>query len=495
MACGGGPCSAEGAGEVRETLRPPLATRLRPADWIALDVVAATAYLGLFAGWVLPRASLLLSSNAAHAPGLPGRLDWVAVLLTVIPVAIRRRYPLPALGMVACGTLLVTMGGLRQAPFPALAYVLYWLALTRTRRGALAALAVALAAVAAAFASSTTLDQLSSADSAAAVPSLLFTGLTQVAAWLIGRTVRQQRAYSVGLAEQATQRARSEISAARAAVSQQRLAIARDLHDVVAHSVSLMTVQAGAARMLADSSPAESRELLAAIEATGRECLRETRHVLGVLREERPAPGGRAERASTGVSLAERPATGGRAQRLASGDRGEKLATGVGRGERAAGGGSREGDGAHHGLPGQVLAVGGERAPAPGLGELPALVARSAAAGLVVTVDVEGTRRALPATLELTAYRIIQEALTNVIKHSGADRCQVALDYGTRDLAIRVTDPGSGPRVPLADAGAGHGLIGMRERVIMVGGKFGAGPTEGGGFSVRAILPVGVLAT
>jgi hypothetical protein len=323
---------------VRGTRRPPLLTRLQPADFIALDAIAAAAYLGLLAGWVLPRVPRLPSGDGVGVPGLPGWLDWFVVLIAVAPIVARRRYPLTALGMAACGTVLLAVGGLRQAPFPALAYVLYWLALTRPRRSAAVALAVALAAVVAAYAASTSPTALSPAGSGAAVPSLIFTGLAQVAAWLIGRTVRQQRAYAHGLAE------------------------------ILTH--------------------------------------------------------------------------------------------------------------------------------APGLGELPRLVARSATAGLTVTVDAEGVPPDLPAVIEVTAYRVIQEALTNVIRHSGADRCHVALGYGASQLSIEVTNPAIGPRVPLADpATVGHGLIGMRERVIMLDGKFSARPTASGGFAVIATMPLAEVPT
>ena len=421
-------------GEVREMLRPPLPARLRPGHWLALDAVAAAGYLGLLSGWVLPRALSGHPQLSAGAPGLPAGLDWTAVLLVTVPVAARRRYPLAALGMVAAGTVLGAVGGLREAPFPALAYVLYWPALTWSRRAAVAALVVAEAVVAVAYAADTSVSSLSPAGSATALPSLLFTALTQAAAWLIGRTVSQQRAYVRGLAEQAARRAQADLDAARAAVTEQRLQIARDLHDVVAHSVSLMTVQAGVARMLADTSPGDTRQLLGAIEATGRDCLRETRRVLGVLRDEN------------------RPAA----------------AAPAGPADGTAG-----------------------SAPAPGLAELPQLTARSAAAGVTVAVRTNGPSRDLPAPVGLTAYRVIQEALTNVVRHSTAGRCQVALTYGARELSIHITNPPSGPRIPLAGSpGAGYGLIGMRERVNLHGGQFCAGPAPGGGFAVTAILPL-----
>lgn len=416
-------------GEVREALRPPLPARLRSEHWLVLDVIVAVAYACLLAGWVLPTVR-----HTQHPPGLahlPAWLDWVAVMLATVPVAARRRFPLAALGVAAAGVVLAGIGGLREQPYPALAYVLYQVAVTRPRRDAAAALALAEASVLSAFAAGTAPAALSPFGSATALPSMLFTVLAQAAAWLIGRTVRQQRAYTRGLAAQSAQRAQAEVDAARAAAAGQRLQIARDLHDVVAHSVSLMTVQAGAARMLADTKPEETRQLLAAIEATGRDCLHETRRALGILRED----DGTAAAGQTPDAAA--------------------------------------------------------LSPVPGLGELPGLAARSAEAGVTVTIRTAGTTRDLPATLNVTAYRIIQEALTNVIRHTAADRCQVTLGYGARALSIQVTNPPIGPRIPVPrPPGVGHGLAGMRERVTLHGGQLTAGPAPGGGYTLTATIPL-----
>jgi signal transduction histidine kinase len=416
---------------MREIPPPPLPARLRPADWIALDAALAACYLTVLAWWSLPR---VLHDPGVGPPGLPTWLEWAAVLLVTVPVAIRRRYPLSAFGMAVAGAVLALIGGLRQAPFPSLAYVLYWIALARPRRIAAIALGTALAGVVIAFAGSTSLTSLSPAGSATALPSFLLTALTQIAAWVTGRSLRQRRAYALGLAEQASLRARAEVDAARAAVTEQRLRIARDLHDALAHSVSLMTVQAGAARMLTSGHPEESRALLASIEATGRDCLRDTRRVLGVLR-----------------------------------DQDSPLADSTGATQCA-----------DEDLPSAL-----------GLGDLPRLVARSAAAGVTVTVDAAGAPRDLPAPLGLCAYRVIQEALTNVIRHSRADQCHIALGYGASELSLKVTNPGVGPRTPLAGSpGVGYGLIGMRERILMHEGQFTAGPASDGGFTVAATLPL-----
>jgi signal transduction histidine kinase len=326
--------------------------------------------------------------------------------------------------MAAAGVVLGGIGGLREAPFPALACVLYLVAVTRSLRDVSAALALAEASVVAAFAAGTAPAELSPFSSATVLPAMLFTILAQAAAWLIGRVVRQHRAYTRGLAAHSEQQAHAALDAARAAVTEQRLQIARDLHDVVAHSVSLMTVQAGAARMLSGTQPEEALQLLAAIEATGRDCLHETRRVLGILRAD-DGPGA--------ASLS----------------------------------------------------------PVPGLSGLPGLVARSAAAGITVTVRTHGTAHELPATVSVTAYRIIQEALTNVIRHTTADRCQVVLSYGAHVLSVQVINPPAGSRTPGTwPPGTGHGLAGMHERATLHGGRLTAGPAPDGGFALTAEIPL-----
>lgn len=428
-------------GGVREVLRPSIPGQLRPQDWITIDAVVALAYFGLLAGLSLPHVFHDHLNHRAGSLSLPGWLDWAAAVLVTAPVAIRRRWPRVVLGLVLLGTILGAAGGLHEAPFPALAYVLYSVAVACSRRDATAALVLTVGGVAVAYLASSGLSTLSPAASAQALPSLLFTSLTQIAVWLIGRTVRQQRAYSRGLAEQAARRAQAEIDAARAAVTEQRLRIARELHDIVGHSVSLMTVQAGAARMLAEARPDETRRMLRSIETTGRDCLRETRRVLGVLREE--------------------------------GEEGEE----------------RESADAAPGSP--QLGEPAGLSPAPGLSDLPRLVVQNAEAGVTVAVRTAGQPRALPAAVDLAAYRIVQEALTNVVKHSTADRCQVALTYGSQELSIYVTNPAAGPRARLIPSAAGgHGLIGMRERARLYAGQFAAGPLPGGGFSVIIRIPL-----
>jgi signal transduction histidine kinase len=224
-------------------------------------------------------------------------------------------------------------------------------------------------------------------------------------------------------------------AATRRAIEVERSRIASDLHDVVTHNVSVMIVQAGAARQVLANSPAQATEALLAVESSGRAAMTELRHLLGLL--------------SPVAEYGEGDAAGG-----------------------AAGG------------------TAGDLRPQPGLGQIEALIGRVAAAGL----PVELTTGPLPAVLtpgvDLAAYRIVQEALTNVIKHAGKPRTTVMLDYRDGDLIVEVADAGRAmPAVGPICPGAGRGLLGLRERAALYGGELAAGPAPGGGWLVRARIP------
>jgi signal transduction histidine kinase len=247
---------------------------------------------------------------------------------------------------------------------------------------------------------------------------IFFPGIFATMLWLAGRAVRSRSRLTAELHEATLRLHEQREAEAEAAVAEERRRIAREMHDVVAHSVSTMVIQAGGARRILARDPARAVEAAALIERTGREALGEMRQLLGVLHA------------------------------------GEDLAT---------------------------------LAPQPTLLELDALAERSRAAGLPVELTVEGERRELPPGVDLAAYRVIQEALTNALKHGGGS-ASVHVRYGDEDLQVAVTDTGSGKAS--AVAGSGQGLRGMRERVRVCGGELHAGPREGGGFEVRAHLPL-----
>ena len=248
------------------------------------------------------------------------------------------------------------------------------------------------------------------------VPSLFF-----VAAWLIGDYLRTRRAYVAQLEERAARLERERDQDRRLATDEERTRIARELHDVVAHDVSVIAIQAGAARAVQATRPEAAAQALGLIETTARETLIELNRLLGVLR-------------------------------------GNNGAT-------------------------------ADRRPQPGISQLPGLVEQLRAAGLEVDARVEGEARPLSPAVDLSAYRILQEATTNVLKHARARRVDIRVRYAETMLALDVRDDGGGDgRDPAASSG--HGLIGMRERVALFGGKLHAGRNRAGGFSVHARLPL-----
>jgi signal transduction histidine kinase len=236
---------------------------------------------------------------------------------------------------------------------------------------------------------------------------------------------------------------------------------------VVAHSMSVIAVQAGYGQYVIDSRPSDARDALGAIQATSRDALEEMRRMLGVLRQQ-DANGARPD--ANGA----RPGADGEVRPAPPQARAAFSAA----------------------CPSADSPAAAPLAPAPGLGDLDRLIQRTSGAGIHVTLRRSGNIRAVPAGIDLSAYRIIQEALTNVVKHAGADaRCKVNVSYGDDAIDLWVIDDG-GQSLVLASAGtalapsSGHGLIGMRERVNLCGGEFSAGPLESGGFQVAASLPL-----
>ena len=528
----GGP-GAVAPGRGQRPPHAPLTQRMRTGHWIAIDCAVA--------GF----AALFVLIAVAHSFMGP---VWMPIgLLTgagvFIPVALRRRAPAMAFGgLLILGVLFGDMstgfsnGNSRTAVvaliFLSAAYVLYTVTVTSTRRTGGAALALALALLVFVGGTGRSRDQ-------GAPAALIPVGLASVIAWMTGYSVRQRRLYVVRLQQQA----------ASTAVADERLRIARELHDVVAHSMSVIAVQAGYGQYVIDDSPAGAREALGAIQVTSREALEEMRRMLGVLRQQDVAP-------VPGQADGWRPDGAARDPGSAVGAAGWP-ASGVGYGTPdsvgAAGNGADAASGADNdsatGLSGVGPGFGrggsAPLAPAPGLANLDRLIKRTCSAGVKVSLELYGNARPLPAGLDLSAYRIVQEALTNVVKHAGSGaRCTVHLGYDDGVLAIRVTDDGGptttlpryggpnavGPgqadpgqarpgqtdpaaddRIPAAvgadprngqgplggwrvpyepPASAGHGIIGMRERAHLCGGKFSARPLAEGGFQVTASLPL-----
>jgi len=261
--------------------------------------------------------------------------------------------------------------------------------------------------------------QVAIPEAAPPLPRQTETVLLAAGLWLAGNAVRARQAEADVLTERSRRLEREQELAMRVAVADERSRIARELHDVVAHSVSVMVVQSGAARRLLNRHPERVGETLRSVEGSGREALTELRRLLGVLTD----------------------------------DAGEATL-----------------------------------APQPGLSQLDALVERVTSAGLPVDVRIEGTARPLPPGLDLTAYRILQEALTNVLKHARGAQAQVVLRFGDRELSLEVVDGGG--RLSDGSAGNGRGLLGMKERVSVYGGELDAAHQPEGGFAVRARLPL-----
>lgn len=342
-------------------------------------------------------------------------------LALVIPIVFRRKHPAGAfLTVIASGALQVALLPRPITADIAALIALYTLAAYRPRRISVPGLIVCLGGSAIAI--------------AAWLPAMRFTGSTMfkvgtvtavflgpwVLAWMFGDSMRWRRGYYHALEERAARLEAEHDAQAQIAAAAERARIARELHDVVAHNVSVMVVQADGAAFALDGSPERARDALSAISRTGRQALAEMRHLLGVLRTSSP---------DEETSLA----------------------------------------------------------PQPGLEQIADLLSHSRAAGLPVSFKVEGVPRALPPGIALTAYRVVQESLTNTRKHGGPSvTASVRLRFCEDGLKIVVSDDGRGSTAASDDAG--HGLIGMRERAEMYGGTVTAGPRDEGGYQVTCTI-------
>ncbi len=365
--------------------------RLAPAAvWTGLAVVLALYSLWLLDAWQRP-------------------LYITFCLLTTLPLALAWRWPVAVWATIAAGAILASIAGVPATPTEFTAGLISLFVLTQRHSRLRSGLLAAVFALGTAFVRR----QVNGFE-------LAFELAIVALNWMLASSVRTQRALVNALEERARSQEQVRTEEVRRAAAEERARIARELHDIVAHSLGVIVVQATAGGRVVDESPAEARAALNAVERTGRAALNDMRRLLGVLREDGPSA----------------------------------------------------------------------RQPQPGLDQLDPLLERFRAAGLDLAADIDRPLPPLPAGLDLCAYRVLQEALTNCLKHAPGRTARVQLRSTEGALNLSVSndgDPGPASRV---EDGGGHGLLGMRERVAMFGGDFQAGPAPDGGWCVAARLPL-----
>ncbi|MFD7873964.1 sensor histidine kinase [Streptomyces sp. NPDC059766] len=427
---------------VRDAMRPegepaPLSRRAVRLDVVlalVLTVVAllvATRYPGdgpvrISSRSVVEGRAVLPSPPAVPGPGYrpeagygfePAAPPWGLVVLSALPLVARRRYPLLAFGVIAAAALALgdTVSWINVLTCSIAAYTA--VAHSRYRTRALAALIAAAVLAGVAF-----------RDTDPILPGWSSPAVVLLVVGVLASLVRLGRLRLDASRKRFTDLQQAQEKAMRRAVEEERARIAAELHDVVTHNVSVMVIQAGAARKVMDAAPERSKEALLAVEAGGRAAMAELRHVMGLLAG--PAAG------------SDTPADG--------------------------------------------------LEPQPGLGQLDALAERVRAAGTPVDLTVSLPPGPLPPGVELTAYRVVQEALTNTIKHAAGAGATVTIGFAGSWLEIEVTDTGAVRGSPPV-GGNGRGLIGLRERLALYGGELTAAPTPAGGYRVAARIPWEVL--
>ena len=398
--------------------RPPWLARLTSRQWTRVDYAVAALFTtgALVHLLVLPR----FPTNARPIYPL-----WVLAPIyftATVPIAFRRRWPAATLALTASAVTVSTFLGHPLAPAPLIALPLYSLTLAHPRRQSILALALVESALVVAVSAAWVLGRH--------IGDVTFNFFLALATWFIADSIRTRRIYRRGVLEQREERQRLEIEEARRAIVEERMAIARELHDVVAHSLSVIAIQSGVGRHVLDAQPEEARKALAAVAATSRAALEELRGVLGVLRR---------------------------------GDDGAPATT----------------------------------TPTPTMGDLDELIERIRAAGVPVRLHVAGEVRPLSQGVELSLYRIIQEALTNVVKHASNAPTSVEVTYLADEVLVEVLNAGTAPTVGIDATGhreprpvAGHGIIGMSERARSFGGTLRAEARDDGGFVVSARLRI-----
>ena len=384
---------------LRRVVRSP---RVNGSVLVAVDVAAAVFFIVLYTAF----GTFDPADFPADQPHYSGP-TWLAVVIAVAvgaPVAVRRRWPEAAWAVTTTALAVATLLRITLEPWMAAAIILYTIALRSAWRRAVCALGATLLLCVVTL----SVSGGGGGDPASVVGVIGYVWVVSGGSWVAGVIVRERR----------TAAAESRRRAAEQVVADERLQIARDLHDVVAHSMSLIAVQAGVANHVVTQRPEAARDALRVIEATSRDALTDIRRLLGVLRT-----------------------------------------------------------------------PDAEFAPTPGLAALPALVDQASATGVRVTSDVRVDPRSYSDAMQLAAYRVVQEGLTNVVKHAGPTTCRVELSEPDGVLRIQVEDDGAADRMAVPEPG-GHGLIGLRERVELFGGALSAGPRSGGvGFRLVATLP------
>jgi signal transduction histidine kinase len=381
----------------------PILTRpLSRTQLFVLDGLVAVAYAAVLSGMLL----------AQPASSVPLRAREMVVLAMSLPLVVRRAWPVPVFTVVFTASVVSLLLGIVHDGFVGAGYALYVVALMRDRPRSEPTLLIAV------LGGVGVVSLVVGGSAAPLGPDLgsVVVGVVVLAgSWTVGRAVRERRRFAQQAADRLVERV----------VEEERLRIARDLHDIVAHGLSLIVVKAGTANHVSSVRPEEARDALQVIETTGRAALVEMRRMLEVLRD--PA-----------VEVA-------------------------------------------------------ELGPAPTLEQLPALAERVSLAGVPVELDMCGTA-GLPDGVALSVYRIVQEALTNVVKHAAPARCRVTIEAVDGEASVEIVDDGLRAGMPgeMRDGIPGQGLLGMRERVRILGGELTAGPRPQGGFRVFARIPYAV---
>ncbi|WP_067465095.1 sensor histidine kinase [Actinomadura macra] len=392
--------------------------------WLQSRPLAADAVLSL--GLLLVGLPQLFVEDLPHGEGYehfqsPDLVNGLLVAMVTMALTFRQRYPLSVLMFIVAGELAMAVQDYPPSVPDVVAFLIAVYSVAAHRGLAHSALGGVVGFVY--FVVSLVMLPIDMSPVVLITDAALVVGV-----WVLGRNLRLRRAYFTELEDRAARLERARGTDARAARIEERSRIARELHDVVAHHVSVMTVQAGAARRIIDRDTDSAREAMSTIEEVGRTALSEMRRIVGVLRTDR-----------------------------------------------------------------DVEQAGRELAPQPGLGDLGELLDHVRETGLSVQLWIEGEARTPSPGVDVAAFRLIQEALTNTLKHAGSQaRAWVRLYYTDNDLTVEIEDDGHGTATIMADNGdnPGHGLVGMYERVALYGGELRIGPRVGGGFGVRARFPL-----